>query len=83
MNFSKRIRDTRKDRGLTQQKFAEKAGLALSQVGKLEQGAITDPHYSTLLVIADALDMSVSELLREDPANDRRIHGTPGVGDPI
>jgi len=63
--LSDQIREVRKERGISQQRLAERAGLALSQVGKLEQGAITDPHIGTLRQIATALGIPVAELLEE------------------
>lgn len=65
MSTSTRIRTRRKELGLSQQRLAEKAGLALSQVSKLEQGAITDPHVSTVRKLAKALEISVCELIEE------------------
>jgi len=40
----------------------------LNLINKIERGAITDPHYSTLNSVAGALDMSLSDLLLEEPA---------------
>jgi len=37
-------------------------------VNQIERGVITDPHYSTLVGIANALDMSVGDLLGEESA---------------
>jgi transcriptional regulator with XRE-family HTH domain len=49
----------RKQRGLTQSDF----DVSHTEIRFLEQGKRTDPQLSTVLKIADALDMTVDELL--------------------
>ena len=58
-----RLRQFRRQRGLTQQALAEKARLSLGYVARLEIGR-HDPKLSTLAKIAKALGMTVSELLQ-------------------
>ena len=67
MDIGKRVRDAREARELTQEELARRAGVPLNRVGRIETGAVTDPHYSTLSRIADGLGLSVSELLEEGP----------------
>ena len=67
MDFAVRIRDLRKEAGLTQEELARQVGVTLNALGNLERGISQDPHYSTLFGIARALDMSVGEFLGEIP----------------
>jgi transcriptional regulator with XRE-family HTH domain len=65
--IGKRIRSARKDAGLSQEALARMANMSLNGMASIERGEIVDPHISTLAAIADALDVSVGELL-EEPA---------------
>ncbi|PLS84027.1 MAG: hypothetical protein CYG60_20130 [Actinobacteria bacterium] len=67
MDIGKRVRTAREARGITQEELARRAGVPLNRVGRIETGAVTDPHYSTLSRIADGLGVSVAELLLEEP----------------
>jgi transcriptional regulator with XRE-family HTH domain len=62
-NFGRTVRALRVERGQTQQGFAEQAGLAWRYYGAIERGehSVT---YETLLKIAEALEMPVSQILR-------------------
>jgi transcriptional regulator with XRE-family HTH domain len=66
LGIGSRIRTERKAQGLTQEELARRAGVSLNIVNRLERGETTDPHYSTLVSITDALGMSISDL-REEP----------------
>lgn len=57
-----RIRDTRKKAGITQEQLAELARLNRVTVAKYEAGTV-EPGASALSRIADALDVTVDELL--------------------
>ena len=65
MDIGSRVRDARKAKGLSQEGLARRVGMSLSAINQLERGISTDPHYSTLSGIADALGMSVAELVGE------------------
>ncbi len=65
MDIGKRVRTAREARGITQEELARRAGVPLNRVGRIETGAVTDPHYSTLSRIAVGLGVSVGELLEE------------------
>ncbi len=65
MELRDRIRDARKTRGMSQEALARGAGVSLSLINQIERGVITDPHYSTLAGIADALGMPIGKLLEE------------------
>ncbi|MCI0384602.1 helix-turn-helix transcriptional regulator [Streptomyces sp. CNQ085] len=58
-----RIRAARRDRGMSQERLAELAGMDRQAVGKLELG-YTSPLLDTLLRIADVLDVELSDLVR-------------------
>lgn len=59
--ISKKIRELRKEKGLTQEQLAEKAGLPQSHISRLEQGQHS-PSHATVEKIAAALGVPVHEL---------------------
>ncbi len=65
MNIGSRIKTARKIAGISQEELARRAGMSLKGMGDIERGGIEDPHYSSLSKIADALGMSIGELLGE------------------
>jgi transcriptional regulator with XRE-family HTH domain len=56
--MGRRIRELRLSRGLSQEQLGNLAGIAVSQVGRIERGEI-NTTLSTLVGIARALDASV------------------------
>ena len=60
-----RIREIRKNLGMTQDELSEKSGISRATVWKLETGDEVTMT-KTLLAIAKALGVSVSELFAED-----------------
>ncbi len=60
-----RLRKFRYSLDLTQQRLGEKADLHYSYIGQVERGDKT-PSLKALIKIADALNISVEELIRED-----------------
>jgi len=62
--FGKQLQRLRTDRSLTQEQLAVKAGLARVYLTKLESGQ-HDPSLSTLVRLAKALRVSVTDLLGE------------------
>ncbi|MGW6652503.1 hypothetical protein AMK23_26415 [Streptomyces sp. CB02130] len=60
------VRAARTAAGLTQEGLAGRAGLDRKTVNRLEQG-VTSPLLDHLLVIADAIGVPLSDLVREDP----------------
>ena len=72
MDFAGRIRAERKARHMSQEALARQAGMSLRALNGLERGEAVDPHYSTLARLADALNISVGDLLEEP--------GLPGKG---
>ncbi len=61
--LSKRIKELRKKAGWSQQKLAEKAGLSYNTITKIEQGAATKPTIQTIIKLADALRITLDELV--------------------
>ena len=62
--FGKQLQRLRTSRGLTQEQLAVTAGLSLTFLTRLELGQ-HDPSLSTLVRVAKALRVSVTELLGE------------------
>src|SRR5215203_6078414 len=67
MELRDRIKTARKALGISQEGLARRADVSLSLINQIERGVVVDPHYSTLVSIAEALSMSIGELL-EEPA---------------
>lgn len=61
--FAKRLKELRAQQGLTQAALAERAGVTLSYIGRLEIGR-HDPQLSTLYKLAKALGVSISDLVQ-------------------
>ena len=60
-NLGKRIKFLREKSSLTQEKLAEKCGLSLDYIGKIEVN-INKPGLKALLKIANALDIPLKDL---------------------
>lgn len=61
ITMGNKLRDIRKEKKMTQEDVADKAGIAVSQVGRIERGKL-NPSISTIFVIALALDVEPKEL---------------------
>lgn len=59
------IKKHRNLKGLTQEKLADKVSINLSSLGKIEI-AYNKPSFSTIIAIADALEISLKELFDFD-----------------
>jgi transcriptional regulator with XRE-family HTH domain len=64
-NLGKAIRFYRKQRGLSQAELAEKAGISITFLSKIERG-IKFPTSETLSGLANGLDVEVYLLFRND-----------------
>lgn len=64
--IGERIRDRRKEMGMTQEDAARRAGALLNTFARLERGEVRDPHISTLRGLAEALDTSVAWIIGEE-----------------
>ncbi|HEX9679749.1 MAG TPA: helix-turn-helix transcriptional regulator, partial [Candidatus Saccharimonadales bacterium] len=65
------IKSAREAAKLTQDDLSDRAGLAYSTLAKIEQGAIKNPSFSTILALSRALNLSIEQLLGAKPANVR------------
>lgn len=61
--IAKNIKSARKKLELTQEQLAVKAGIPYATLSKIESGQVTNPTVSTLKKIADALNISVDDIL--------------------
>ncbi|HEV7772626.1 MAG: helix-turn-helix domain-containing protein [Conexibacter sp.] len=61
--FGRTLRKARRDRDLSQEALADEAGLSAKHVGEIER-ANKDPRLTTVLKLADALELSSNELFR-------------------
>lgn len=72
LELGRRIRQLRKDRALTQETLAHRAGITKNQVQLLEagrgsareDGPSSNPRATTLFGLAEALDVPASDLIR-------------------
>jgi transcriptional regulator with XRE-family HTH domain len=75
--LARRIRALRERRGLTQEDFAARCGISVSFASLLERGE-RSPSYETLLQVAAALELPLSELFRleadDDAGAERLVH---------
>lgn len=61
IKFGQRIRELRKERGLSQEQLAEKSGFHRNYVGMVERGE-RNPSLVNIKIFADSLDISLHEL---------------------
>lgn len=66
--LGKSLQEARKKAGMTQQQLCMKADLSYSTLAKIERGAIKAPSIFTIQSIADALQVSLGELVGHTPA---------------
>lgn len=59
--FGKRVRSLRHLRGLTQEQLAERTGLSVEYVSKVERG-LASPSFRTIAHLSNVLDVSASTL---------------------
>ena len=65
VQFSQKLRDLRKKRGITQEQLAEAALISVDFLSLVERG-INAPSFETLEKLACALDVPVKELFNFD-----------------
>lgn len=63
MEWLENIKKRKKEKGLTNEALSEKSGISVGTLNKLLSGATADPKLSTLRPLANALEMSLDELL--------------------
>jgi transcriptional regulator with XRE-family HTH domain len=75
-----RLRSLREKAGMTQMQLAMNAGVSLSLVAQIEQGARPDPRLSTLLSLAKALGIPACQLIDEAEAANTKSPAKPKKG---
>jgi 2-haloacid dehalogenase len=65
--------------GLTQQVLCQQAGLSYSTLTKIERGAIKSPSIFTIQSIAEALHVTLDELIEQRPIKRTTAHSKSGV----
>ncbi len=81
MNFSDRLVNFRRLRGLNQETLAERVGVSRQAVSKWETGE-AQPDFSKLLALADALEVSLDELCGRVSADAAPTHPVPPLSQP-
>jgi transcriptional regulator with XRE-family HTH domain len=69
-SIGERLRRLRSERGMTQETLAQRAAVSVDLVKKLEQGTRESARLTTLVALADALDVPMSELTDKRPRLD-------------
>ena len=57
------LKKARRRAMLTQEELAEKSGVGITTINRIEKGRVEDPHFSTLRKLAQALDVDPAELV--------------------
>ena len=63
--IAKNIKKYRAKQGISQDKLSKIAGITLHTITKIESGATPDPRIETVKKIADALGVSIDDLMRK------------------
>ena len=66
--FGSRLRRARTDAGKTLRDISERSGISITYLSDLERGTLANPTLDTLKKIAEALEVSLNELLGVDEA---------------
>lgn len=64
VKIGNRIRQYRKNAGLTQEKLSEKIGITPKHLSKLEAGR-HNPHFDTIILLAKELDVPIDAFLED------------------
>jgi transcriptional regulator with XRE-family HTH domain len=62
VSFAENLRRLRTERGITQEELGSRAGIQMADISRYETGN-RDPRVTTLARLADALGISIAELL--------------------
>ncbi len=65
LKFDSVVKKLRTEKGWSQQKLAEKAEVAYNVITRIEQGLTKEPTIQTIMKIAEALDISIDELVEK------------------
>jgi transcriptional regulator with XRE-family HTH domain len=69
--FGKKVRALRSQKNLTLNEMAKMTKRSVSLLSQIETGKVS-PSFSTMRIIADALDISLSQLILDEEANEAR-----------
>jgi transcriptional regulator with XRE-family HTH domain len=58
-----RLKRARRRAMLTQEQLADKSGVGVTTINRIEKGHVEDPHFSTLRKLAQALEVDPAELV--------------------
>lgn len=61
--YLKNLVKLRKQKGWSQEKLAVESGISYNTIIKIERGGIENPKIETVIKLADALSVSVDELI--------------------
>ena len=61
--YLKNLVTLRKQKGWSQEKLAQEAGISYNTLIKLERNGIKNPKIETVIKLADALDVSLDKLV--------------------
>ncbi|HSB04605.1 MAG TPA: cupin domain-containing protein [Thermodesulfobacteriota bacterium] len=71
LGFGKKVRALRTQRNLTLHDLAKVTKRSVSLLSQIETGKVS-PSFSTMRIIADALDLSLSQLILDEEPNEAR-----------
>ncbi|MBA7649586.1 hypothetical protein ES703_57383 [subsurface metagenome] len=61
--YLKNLKELRKQKGWTQERLARESNISYHTLIKLEQNGIKNPKIGTVIKLADALEVSLDELV--------------------
>jgi transcriptional regulator with XRE-family HTH domain len=64
ISIGRNIKHFRNQKNMTQKQLAEKAGIVLFTLSKIEAGVTPDPRIVTVKSIADSLEVSLDDLIK-------------------
>lgn len=62
-SLGKKIKELRKEKGLTQEELAIKSNVAYTTLTKVENDVIKNPSFETVAAIAKGLEITLDELI--------------------
>ena len=71
-NLAKNLKEIRKEKGLHQSQVAKKSGVIASTYSRIETCNVS-PNLTTLISIAEALEVSMAELFKRTELKDKSI----------
>jgi transcriptional regulator with XRE-family HTH domain len=72
-SLAQNLRSLRAGKSFTQEQLAERSGLTQPTISQLETGQRTSTTLATLQQLADGLECSVEDLVRDEPLEAKHI----------